>query len=68
MEKSWVMTEEERLQMLKTRHEKRQKTDPDPTPSRGIPSSPSKRLHRLRASYEPDVQTIGNYLSQRDVS
>ncbi|KAI1293538.1 Vitamin D3 receptor B [Halotydeus destructor] len=66
MEKSWVMTEEERLHMLKTRLEKRQKQEVDEGSVSG--SSPAKRLNRLKHHYEADVNLIGSYLSQRDVN
>lgn len=59
-----MMTEEERLQMLKTRLEKRQKQEIEVVPAAASPS----KLQRLRAHHEPDVNSIGNYLSQRDVS
>lgn len=66
------MTEEERLQMLKTRLEKRQKQEIDQacvSPKRFMASAPEtrrsvRRLHR----HEPDVAALANYLSQGDVS
>lgn len=59
------MTEEERLQMLKTRLEKRQKQESDP-----VAAVPSKRLAlrlHLKDQYRPDIGNISEHLNQSDV-
>lgn len=67
MEKSWVMTESERLQMLKTRMEKKQK-------QRSEYGTDYKRQPRIRShhgyrnEYEPDINFIRNHLSENEVS
>ncbi|RWS14808.1 Vitamin D3 receptor B-like protein [Dinothrombium tinctorium] len=66
MEKSWVMTEEERLQMLKTRLEKRQRQD-----AKESCKSMSKQLEdlpRYKCDFEPDIGLINKYLSEDEIS
>lgn len=60
MEKSWVMTEEERLQMLKSRLERRQRPD---TEERGTASSTSFPGNHSTGSSSPTASSIGSHIS-----
>lgn len=55
MEKNWVMTEEERLRMLRNRIERRKQEE-------------SSKTNRSEQKYEPEINDIKNYLSDEDVS
>jgi hypothetical protein len=63
MEKSWVMTEEERMQMLKNRMEKRKQEE----------ETIFKTQVKLNQScetnptYEPDLCQINTYLTEEEV-
>ncbi|RWS24076.1 Vitamin D3 receptor B-like protein [Leptotrombidium deliense] len=64
MEKSWVMTEEERLQMLKSRLEKRQKQDVKDTCKTQI----FEESRRHKYDFEPDISVINNYLTDAEIN
>ncbi|XP_023225253.1 thyroid hormone receptor beta-like isoform X1 [Centruroides vittatus] len=62
MEKGWVMTEEERMQLLRSRMEKRQRQE--------AAAAEGDRMRQRRLSiveYEPDVNELSKYLSEDDV-
>lgn len=60
MEKSWVMTEEERLQMLKNRLDKKKQQNDLLLP----------KVHSSNnlLSYTPDIKSINNYLNNQEVN
>ena len=61
MEKSWVMTEEERMQMLKNRIEKRKQEE-------GVFLQTSVKQNEFYISkYEPDISQITAFLKQEEV-
>lgn len=66
MEKSWVMTEEERLQMLKSRLEKKKMEKMSLVNKCKLKEI--KRFGRIKNEYEPDINIVHNYLSEEDVS
>ncbi|CAG2169241.1 unnamed protein product, partial [Oppiella nova] len=76
MEKSWVMTEEERMQMLKNRIEKRKLDESDgmcapPEAKQHInnysPNTSNDRKYDTITKYEPNITEINTYLTKDEV-
>jgi hypothetical protein len=76
MEKSWVMTEEERMQMLKNRIEKRKLDESDgmcapPSAKQHInnysPNTSNDRKYDTITKYEPNITEINTYLTKDEV-
>ncbi len=63
MEKSWVMTEEERMQMLKNRMEKR-KQEEETIFKTQVKLNQSCETNPI---YEPDLSQINTYLTEEEV-
>lgn len=63
MEKSWVMTEEERLQLLKSRMEKRKRQE-----SESHTKAQNKSGFFLGMGHEPDLNQLNNFLTLAEAS
>lgn len=61
MEKSWVMTEEERMQMLKNRIEKRKQEE------EVYLKTSVKQNEFYIGRYEPDISQVNAFLKQEEV-
>ncbi|XP_076345191.1 thyroid hormone receptor beta-like isoform X1 [Tachypleus tridentatus] len=59
MEKGWVMTEEERLHLLRSRMEKRQR--------KGATESDRPRRKTNVYDHDPDINEMGKFLTENDV-
>lgn len=67
METGWVMTEEERLQLVKNRMERKQRQGTLESPQ--FQESSSKKPHRTISfsDYEPDINDLPKYLTSEDI-
>ena len=69
MEKSWVMTDMERMALMKSRNEKRnEKQSPvfTTTTSSSVASN-SSATHEDDQSFEPDIEQMINYMSMEEI-
>lgn len=67
METGWVMTEEERLQLLKSRMERRQKQEEIMAEAEKAKQSPQHRSPGL-VEYEPDLNELSKHLTEEETT